>query len=86
MKRRQFLSITSSAVLTSALAALAQSDRVRRIAIMNTNAENDPEGQARISSFRRSLQDLGWTESRNLRIDYRWGACDPARTPPPMSC
>jgi putative tryptophan/tyrosine transport system substrate-binding protein len=79
MKRRQFLSVTSSAVLASALAALAQSDRVRRIAIMNTTAEKDPEGQARISSFRRSLQDLGWTESRNLRIDYRWGAGDPAR-------
>ena len=46
---------------------------------MNTTAENDPEGQARISSFRRGLQDLGWTESRNLRIDYRWGAGDPAR-------
>jgi putative ABC transport system substrate-binding protein len=46
---------------------------------MNTNAAKDPEGQARISSFRRSLQDLGWTESRNLRIDYRWGAGDPAR-------
>jgi ABC-type uncharacterized transport system substrate-binding protein len=79
MKRRQFLSITSSAVLASPLAALAQSDRVRRIAIMNTTAENDPESQARMSSFRRGLQDLGWTESRNLRIDYRWGAGDLTR-------
>lgn len=79
MRRRQFLSVASGAVLASPLAARGQSERIRRIAIMNANAETDPEGQVRISSFRRGLQDLGWTESRNLHIDYRWGAGDPAR-------
>jgi putative ABC transport system substrate-binding protein len=52
---------------------------MRRIAIMNANAENDPEGQARIVAFRRSLRELGWTEGRNLHIDYRWGAGDASR-------
>lgn len=79
MRRRQFLSIAAGAALASPFGVLAQSDRARRIAIMNTTAENDPEGQARISSFRQGLQDLGWTETRNLRIDYRWGAGDPVR-------
>jgi len=63
----------------SPAAAAQQLDRMRRIAIMNTNAENDSEGQARIAAFRRGLQELGWTEGRNLRIDYRWGAGEPAR-------
>jgi putative ABC transport system substrate-binding protein len=79
MRRRQFFSIAAGAALASPFGVLAQSDRARRIAIMNTTAENDPEGQARISSFRQGLQDLGWTETRNLRIDYRWGAGDPVR-------
>jgi len=78
MRRREFLSVTS-AVLTWPAVAIAQPDRVRRIAIMNTNAESDPEGRARIVAFRRGLQELGWTEGRNLRVDYRWGAGDPAR-------
>jgi hypothetical protein len=79
MKRRDFLSVTSSAVLMWPVGAIAQPGRVRSIAIMNTNAENDPEGQARIVSFRRGLQELGWMEGRNVRIHYRWRAGDPAR-------
>ena len=69
MRRREFLFVTSSAVLIWPVVAVAQPDRVRRIAIMNTNAEDDREGQARIVAFRRGLQELGWTEGRNLRID-----------------
>lgn len=79
MRRREFLFVTSSALFTPSLVAVAQPPRVRRIAIINSTAENDPEGQARILAFRRGLHELGWTESRNLRIDYRWGAGDPVR-------
>jgi putative ABC transport system substrate-binding protein len=79
MRRREFLSVTSGVLFTVPLVAVARPDHVRRVAIMNTTAENDPEGQARIVAFRRGLEDAGWTESRNLRIDYRWGAGDPAR-------
>ena len=39
-------------------------------------AESDPEGQVWIAAFREGLQKLGWAESRNIRIDYRWGASD----------
>jgi putative ABC transport system substrate-binding protein len=79
MRRRDFLWVASSGLFTSPVVAVAQPDRVRRIAIMNTTAENDPEGQARIVAFRSGLQERGWMESRNLQIDYRWGAGDPAR-------
>jgi putative ABC transport system substrate-binding protein len=79
MRRREFLSVASTVLFTPPLVAVAQPDRVRRIAIMNTTADDDPEGQARIVAFRRALQERGWTEGGNLRIDYRWGAGDPAR-------
>ena len=39
-------------------------------------AANDPEGQARIAAFLQSLQQLGWTDGRNVQIDTRWGAGD----------
>src|SRR5262249_47303316 len=49
---------------------------MRRIGVVIALAENDPEGQARIASFRQELQKVGWTEGRNVRIDYRWPADD----------
>ena len=39
-------------------------------------AADDPEGQARVAAFVQGLQQLGWTDGRNVRIDYRWGAGD----------
>ena len=41
-------------------------------------AVDDPEGQARITAFRQSLQKLGWTEEQNVRIDVRWAGGDAA--------
>jgi putative ABC transport system substrate-binding protein len=79
VRRREFLSAAGGALFTSPLAAVAQTSRVRRVAVMNTTAENDPEGQARIVAFRRGLQEVDWTEGHNLQIDHRWGAGDPAR-------
>ena len=43
-------------------------------------AENDPEGQARIAAFQQGLQQLGWTQGRNVRIEYRWSAGNEADT------
>ena len=56
-----------------------QSDRMRRIAVLMNNAEDDPEGQARAAALRQGLQALGWTEGRNLRIDWHWTAGDVGR-------
>jgi len=42
-------------------------------------AADDPEGQARIAAFLQGLQQLGWTEGRNVRIDFRWGAANAER-------
>ncbi len=51
---------------------------MRRIGLLMVYAESDPEGQTRIAAIRNRLQQLGWVEGRNLRIDYRWGALDAA--------
>jgi putative tryptophan/tyrosine transport system substrate-binding protein len=52
---------------------------VRRIGVLAAYAENDPEAQARIVAFRQAMQGLGWTEGRNIAMEYRWGAGDAGR-------
>ena len=47
---------------------------MRRIGVLMNLAADDPEAQARIAAFLQGLQQLGWTDGRNVRIDYRWGA------------
>jgi putative ABC transport system substrate-binding protein len=53
-----------------------QSDRIRRIAVLMNRASEDPEGKIRLAAFQQALQQLGWTEGRNVTIDVRWGADD----------
>jgi putative tryptophan/tyrosine transport system substrate-binding protein len=77
MKRREFITLLGGAVAAWPLAAHAQrSDKVARVGVLTDYAESDAEGQARVASFRDGLQKLGWTEGRNIRIDYRWAATD----------
>jgi putative tryptophan/tyrosine transport system substrate-binding protein len=53
---------------------------MRRIGVMlGTLPADDPETQARVTAFVQGLQELGWTDGRNVRIDYRWGLGDPDR-------
>lgn len=71
MRRREFIGLLGSAATWSAGQA---QERVRRIAMMIAPTEDDPEGQSRVAAFREALLSLGWTEGRNLQINYRWGA------------
>jgi ABC-type uncharacterized transport system substrate-binding protein len=48
--------------------------------VMIALAENDPEAQANVVALREGLQQLGWTEGRNIRTDYRWHVGDPERS------
>jgi len=73
--RRKFIAALSGASLTWPLTARAQQgERMRRIAVLWPLAADDPEGQARDAAFRQGLQQLGWTDGRNVRIDTRWSA------------
>src|SRR5215470_2944432 len=45
---------------------------MRRIGLLIALAENDPEAKARLAAFRQGLEKRGWSEGRNVRIDYRF--------------
>jgi putative ABC transport system substrate-binding protein len=77
-RRREFITLLGGAAASLPLAADAQQgDRVRRIAMLiAAYSQTDREGQARVAAFLDTLQRLGWTEGRNIRIDYRWGGGD----------
>src|SRR6516165_2239123 len=81
LKRRDFITLLGGAAVAWPLAAHAQqSGRTRRIGVLMGLSESDPEAQSRIAAFRKTLQDLGWTEGRNVRTDYYWAAGDIDRT------
>jgi len=76
MTRREFVSLLGGAAAwpLAAQAATAQpSYRVRRIAMLSGLAATDPEVQARVAALQQGLKELGWTEGRNVSIDFRWG-------------
>ena len=75
--RRKFIALLGGAAAAWPLAARAQQPD-RRIGILMSTAD-DSDGQARVTAFREGLQKLGWTEGRNIRIDYRWAAGDADR-------
>jgi putative ABC transport system substrate-binding protein len=79
MKRRDFITLLGGAVAWPLAAHAQQPERMRRIGVLIPYAADDPEGQARIAAFLQGLQQLGWTEGRNVRIDYRWSAGDADR-------
>jgi putative tryptophan/tyrosine transport system substrate-binding protein len=77
VRRREFITLVGGAAASRPLAARAQqSGAMRRIGVLMHLPENDPEAQARIRALLGGLQQLGRTEGRNLRIDYRFGAAD----------
>ena len=58
----------------AARGARAAAERVRRVGVLFGLAADDPESQARYTAFVQGLQELGWTDGRNMRVDTRWGA------------
>src|SRR5262249_10347691 len=78
MKRREFITLAGG-TMAWPLAARAQQSGRRRIGVLMTYAADDPVGQARLLAFAQELAQSGWIDSRNVRIDVRWGAVDPER-------
>src|SRR5262249_26776644 len=77
MGRREFVALLSCASATWPIVARAQQgERIWRIGIITSFAEGDRASQPRLIAFRERLQQLGWTEGRNVRMDVRWGAGD----------
>jgi len=76
VKRRTFITLLGGAAAWPVMARAQQPDRVRRIAMLSGLAASDPEAQARVTAFRQGLKELGWTEGRNVHIDFRWSTGD----------
>jgi putative ABC transport system substrate-binding protein len=75
MQRREFITLLGSAAATwPVLARAQQPGRVRRIGVLSGFSVDDSEGQARVAAFTQALAQLGWTDGRNVQIEYRWGA------------
>jgi len=80
MNRRAFITLLGGAAAGWPLAARAQQgERMRRIAVLMPLAADEPESLARVGAFLQALQALGWTDGRNVRIEYRWAAGDAER-------
>jgi putative ABC transport system substrate-binding protein len=81
MRRRDFIALTGCAAVAWPRTTRAQQpDRMRRIAALMDTDDNNSDGQARVAALRQTLQQFGWTEGRNIRIDLRWGGGDVERT------
>src|SRR5260370_5493123 len=81
MRRREFTSGLVTATLWPIAVRAQQPERMKRIGVL-MGVANDAEGQARLASFLRGLQELGWSHGRNVQIETRWaaGKADAART------
>jgi putative ABC transport system substrate-binding protein len=80
MKRREFITLLGgAAVCPLAARAQQQSQRIRRVGVLMAVAESDADVRAGVAIFQQSLQELGWSDGRNIRIDYRWGDADADR-------
>jgi putative tryptophan/tyrosine transport system substrate-binding protein len=73
VRRRDFISLIGCVTVTPVTAFAQQAERIRRIAILMNRAANDPEGQARLATFKQAMERLGWSEGRNMQVDIRWG-------------
>ena len=80
MRRREFITLLGGTAAAWPVALRAQQpDRVRRIGVLMAAAADDPEYQARVEAFQQALGQLGWTISRNVRIDTRWATTNADR-------
>ena len=80
MKRREFITLLGGAAAAWPLAARAQQgERVRRIGVLMPRPRTIRKGRHASAAFLQGLQQLGWTDGRNVRIDTRWGESDADR-------
>jgi putative tryptophan/tyrosine transport system substrate-binding protein len=74
MRRREFITLSCGVAMWPLAARAQQGEPERRIGVLMSTPENDPEGQERIAALLQALQQLGWTVGLNVQIDYRWSA------------
>ena len=76
--RREFITLLGGAAAWPFAARAQQRERVRRIGVLASNlAADDPEWLSRSNAFVQGLQERGWSDGGNVRIEYRWGLAIP---------
>ena len=79
MRRREFIALICGGTASWPFAARAQqADRQRRVGVLLPISYNDPEYQPWLTAFKQALQELGWVDGRNMRIDIHWATANPA--------
>jgi len=78
--RRKLLAALACAAALPLAARAQQREQMRRIGVLMNRAADDPTGQARLKAFQQALQQLGWSDGRNVQIDVRWGENDADRS------
>jgi putative ABC transport system substrate-binding protein len=76
MRRRKFIALVGGAATWPLVANAQQTEQTKRIGVLMNAVADDPQGQARIAAFQQTLQQLAWSDGRNVRIDIRWGGND----------
>ena len=72
IRRRDFITLLGGAAAWPLAVRAQQGGRVRRIGVLMSGDENDPEQMRRLSAFTQALADLGWSDGRNVRMEVRW--------------
>ena len=81
MKRRDFIKVIAGSVAAWPLAARAQQrEKMRRIVVLMNLTADDPQSPVRLAAFLQGLRESGWTDGRNVRIEYLWSANDVERS------
>jgi putative ABC transport system substrate-binding protein len=78
LRRREFISVLGGAATWPLAGTAQQPERIRRLGVLLAFPEKDSFTQAIISAFAEALGRFGWVEGKNIRIDYRFAAGDPA--------
>jgi putative tryptophan/tyrosine transport system substrate-binding protein len=79
MKRREFITLLCGAAAWPLAARAQQADQTRRVGVLTVFSKDDSEGQRRVTALQQRLQDLGWVDGRNVRMELRWAGGDPDR-------
>src|SRR5262249_40687047 len=81
LRRRGFLVLVASAAAWPLAARAQPGERMRRIGVLQGLSESDPEWSRRFGAFKQRLQELGWTEGRNVTFEFRFAGGKPERLP-----
>jgi putative ABC transport system substrate-binding protein len=79
MRRRDFIALVGGATAWPVAVRAQRGGRLRRVGVLMGIAESDADARSRAKAFQQGLQELGWIEGQNIRIEYRWAAAEPER-------